>query len=192
MRFPAKITATWSQERAEQNLPENIPDLMLQYLNELNRKEGLLTDRAVHSASKSIAWECLKETCRPAPARIEAVLAALGGDTAQDRINYLERNLRLVQVIGAGRDRVKFALDEYPAGFYVVEHYGSDKELWRGFLAQTDSVPDAPGAIKGFLLAVRDCCLTPNAQRDVPSFVAIELASRAGLDLRRSETGIAV
>jgi hypothetical protein len=185
-----------SKENPDQkDLPENIPDLMLQYLNELNRKEGSLPDRVVHSAAKSIAWECLKETFRPAPAKIEAVLAALGGDSAQDRINYLELNLRLVQVIGAGRDRVKFALDplaEYLAGLYVVEHYGGKEQLWRDFLAKTDSVADAPGAIKGFLLALRDCCLTPDAERTVPSFVAIELASRAGLDLRRSETGIAV
>jgi hypothetical protein len=109
---------------------------MLQYLNELNRQEGLLTDRAVHSAAKSIAWECLKETFRPAPAKIEAVLAVLGGDSAQDRINYLERNLRLVQVIGAGQDKVKVALDppaEYVAGLYVVEHYGDNEQPWRDF-----------------------------------------------------------
>jgi hypothetical protein len=103
-----------SKANAEQKLPENIPDLMLQYLNELNRKEGLLTDRAVHSAAKSIAWQCLKDTFRPAPAKIEAVLAILGGDSAQERINYLERNLRLVEVVGVGRDKVKFA--SRPAG----------------------------------------------------------------------------
>jgi hypothetical protein len=41
-----------------------------------------------------------------------------------------------VQVIGAGRDRVKFALDplaEYLAGLYVVEHYGGNEQLWRDF-----------------------------------------------------------
>jgi hypothetical protein len=186
-----------SKENPDQkNLPENVPDLMLQYLNELNRKEGSLPDRVVHSAAKAIAWECLKETFRPAPAKIEAVLAALGGDTAaQNRINYLERNLRLVQVIGVGRDKVKFVLDpltEYLAGLDVVERYGDDEQLWKDFMAKTYSVPGAPDTIKGFLLAVRDCCLTPDAQRNVPSFVAIELASRAGLDLKRSETGIGV
>lgn len=135
------------------------------------------------------------EDFRPGPAKIEAVLATLGGDSALDRINYLERNPRLVQVIGAGRDRVKFALDplaEYLAGLYVIEHYGADEQMWRDFLAKVDSVPDAPRAIKGFLLAVRDCCLTPDAQREVPSFVAIELTSRAGSDIRRTETGAAV
>jgi hypothetical protein len=73
-----------------------------------------------------------------------------------------------------------------------VEHYGGNEQQWRDFLAKTDLVADAPGAIKGFLLALRDCCLTPDAERNVPSFVATELASRASLDLQRSETGIAV
>jgi hypothetical protein len=110
------------------------------------------------------------------------VLAALGDDDAQDRVNYLERNLRLVQMVGVGRDKVKFALDplaEYLAGLYVVEHYGGNEQLWRDFLAKADSAHGTPGAIKGFLLAVRDCCLTPDAERNVPSFVAIELGSRA-------------
>jgi hypothetical protein len=142
-----------SKENLDQKtLPENIPDLMHHYLNELNRKEGLLPDRTVHSAAKAIAWECLKETFRPAPAKIEAVLAALGGATAaQDRINCLERNLRLVQVIGVGRDRVKFMLDpltEYLAGLDLVERYGDNEHLWKGFMAKTYSVPGAPDAIK--------------------------------------------
>jgi len=175
-----------SKERAEQNLPENIPDLMLRYLNELNRKEGGLEDRAVHSAAETIAWECLKETCRPTPARIDAVLEALGGgDVAEEGVKYLEKNLRLVQVIGEGRDRVKFALDplaEYLAGLYLVEHDRDNEQRWREFLAKADAVPGAPEAIKGFLLAVRDCCLEKSADLTVASFVADELAKRAGLD----------
>ena len=174
-----------SKDRAEQNMPENIPDLMLQYLNELNRNEGRLDDRAVHSAAKSIAWECLKETFRPAPAKIEAALGAMSADTAQYRFNYLEQKLRLVQVIGAGRDQVKFALDplaEYLAGLYVAEQRRDDERLWREFLAKADAVSGAPDAIEGFLLAVRDCCLKRGAELSVPSFVAAELASRAGLD----------
>ncbi len=158
---------------------------MLQYLNELNLKEGLLEDRAVHSAGKAVAWECLKETFRPTPARIESVLGALGGkSTAKDRLNYLEQKLRLVQLLGAGRDRVKFALDplaEYLAGLYVVELYRDHEQLWMDFLAKADAVPGDPAATKGFLLAVRDCCLARGADLNVPGFVAAELASRSGL-----------
>ena len=175
-----------SKEGVEETLPENIPDLMLQYLNELNRKEDRLEDRVVHSAAKIIAWECLKETCRPTPAKIEAVLVALGGDdAAEERIKYLQVSLRLVQVIGEGRDRVKFALDplaEYLAGLYLVEHYRNDEQLWTEFLAKADAARGAPEAIKGFLLAVRDCCLCKGAELNVTAFVADELAKRAGLD----------
>lgn len=174
-----------SKEGVGQDLPENIPDLMLQYLNELNRKEGGLEDRAVHSAAKIIAWECLKETFRPVTANIEAVLGALGGDTARERLNYLEQTLRLVQVIGAGRDRVKFALDplaEYLAGLHVVEDYCDNEQLWREFLVKADKAPGAPSAVKGFLLAVRDCCLARGDELKVPRFVAAELATRAASD----------
>jgi hypothetical protein len=79
-----------------------------------------------------IARECLRETFRPAPAKIEAVLATLGGDSAQDRINYLERNLRLVHVIGAGRDRVKFALDP-------LAEYRQVSTLWSTTVATSNS-----------------------------------------------------
>jgi HEAT repeat protein len=174
-----------SKQSGERNLPENIPALMLQYLNELNRREGGLKDREVHAAAKTIAWECLKETFWPTPAKIEAVLGALGGDTAQDRIDYLEKKLRLVQLIGAGRDRVKFVLDplaEYLAGLYAVECYRDNEQLWREFLAKVDALPGALGATKGFLLDVRDCCLAQGAELKVPGFVVPELTSRAGLD----------
>jgi len=174
-----------SKEGAGETLPENIPDLMLQYLNELNRREAGLDNPAVHSTAKTIAWECMKETFRPTPARIEVVLGSLGGDAAQDRINYLEKKLRFVQVIGAGEDRVKFALDplaEYLAGLYLVEHYRDNEQMWREFLAKVDAAPGAPEAVKGFLLAARDCCIAKGPEEHVPSFVADELAKRAGLD----------
>jgi hypothetical protein len=179
-----------SKEGAGQDLPENIPDLMLQYLNELNRRERRLDDRVVHSAAKTIAWECLRETYRPIPARIDFVVGSLGGDTAQGRINYLEQKLRLVQVMGPGRDRVKFALDplaEYLAGLYLVEHYGDNEPLWREFLVKADAAPGAPETITGYLLAVRDCCLARGTEMNVPGFVADELASRARLDLSALE-----
>jgi hypothetical protein len=139
----------------------------------------------VHSAAKTIAWECLRQTYRPTPAKIEAVLGALGGDTAKSRIDYLEQKLRLVQVIGVGRDRVKFALDpmaEYLAGLDLVEHYRDNEQRWGEFLAKADALPGAPEAIKGFLLAVRDCCIAKGPEANVPAFVADELARRACLD----------
>jgi hypothetical protein len=89
----------------------------------------------------------------------------------------------LIQTQGAGRDRVKFALDplaEYLAALYLVEHYRGDEGLWQKFLADTEAAQSRPESIKGFLLAVRDCCLAEGTEFGVPPYVVNELAARAG------------
>ena len=177
-----------SKEKPEDSctLPENIPDLMLQYLNQLNRKEAGMDDSAVRAAAKIIAWECLRHTFRPTPAKMGAVLEALGGDEAEDKIKYLEKKLQLIQVLGVAGSQVKFALDplaEYLAGLHVVEQYGGNKEAWREFLARASTAFGGTDKIKGFLLAVRDCCLASDPELNVPSNVADELAKQTDVDL---------
>ena len=68
------------------------------------------------------------------------------------------------------------------AGLELVETNKGDEARWREFLAQADAMAGAPETIKGFLLAVRDCCGTVGKDKNVPEFVMEELASRAGLD----------
>lgn len=175
-----------SKDRAQDRLPETIPDLMLEYLNELNRREADLDDRVVHAVAKAIAWECLRQNYRPMPARIDAVLEALGGsDAAHVRIRYLEQKLRLVQTVGAARDQAKFALDplsEYLAGLYVVEHYRDNEQLWREFFAKADGTLAGPELINGFLLAVRDCCVAKGPDANVSPLIAEELTYRVRSD----------
>src|ERR1035438_6816122 len=102
-----------SKEKTVELLPENIPDLMLEYLNDLNRKEQGLDDRTVHSVAKTIAWICVSKAYRPNPAKISEVFEALGGgEAANNYLNFLEQKLKLIQVVGVGRDLVKFALDQ--------------------------------------------------------------------------------
>jgi HEAT repeat protein len=169
---------------ADDSLPENIPDLMLEYVNRLNRRSTTMDNRAVQDAAKAIAWECLRQTFRPTPAAIDAVLESLGAD-AKVRLKYLEYDLRMVETIGVAHDRVRFALDplaEYLAGIYVVEHYRADQNAWLEFLAKADLSVGAPESIRGFLLAVRDCSLANRTEFKVPGFVVGELARRGGLD----------
>jgi len=66
------------------NLPDNIADLMLHYLNQLNRSvtENKLSDCTVHKDAKIIAWECLKPTYRPAAANHQNAIDALGETNA--------------------------------------------------------------------------------------------------------------
>ncbi len=172
------------------NLPENIPDLVLEYLNELNRSVtgNRLDDRLVHRDAKTIAWECLSETYRPMSASIDKVLQSLDSQqtsSPEERLKYLEKSLRLVQTMGAGRDRIRFTLDplaEYLAALQLIENLSGNEEGWRRFLHNSDYLSlDVPGAIKGFLLAVRDCCIAKGKDAG-PSFLLRELGKRAGLD----------
>jgi len=162
------------------NLPENIPDLMLSYVNEVNRgvDEHKQEDRTVHQVAKVVAWECLKRTYRPTPAPRQEVLAALAGaHDAEGMLTYLEARLRLVQTIGAGRNQIRFTLDplaEYLAGLHVLDQYGENEDAWRTFFTHADAMPGAPEAIQGFLLAVRDCCLSRRAEAKVPEFITVE------------------
>ena len=175
---------TVKDRQASEDLPENIPDLMLEYLNRINRTKREKDDRTVHGAAKTVAWECLRQSFRPIPARFDAVVAGLG-EGAKPTLEYMVRALHLVETIGAARDRIRFALDplaEYMAALHVLEHCADDQDAWREFLSRADAAPDAPKGIKGFLLAVRDCCLAKGAGLNVPSFVAVELAKQAGLN----------
>lgn len=189
------------KEGSEGILPDNIPDLMLSYLNELNRDtaEDEPDNLTVHEDTKIIAWECLKHYYRPAPAKREAILNALQTQTETDeetvkaRLKHLEKRLRIVQAIGPAQDQICFALDplaECLAALHLVEQYQDDRESWSQWLIQADTMPGSPDTIQGFLLAMRDCCLTRSAEIDVPDFVMEELGQRVGLSaevLRKSQ-----
>lgn len=172
-----------SKEGIAVDLPNNIPDLMLAYLNELNRNkaENEPDNRTVQRDAKVIAWECLKRTFRSTTAKLEDVLTALDDqDTIQTRLEYLEKRLRLLQIMGAAQDKIRFTLDplaEYLAALHLIDCYGSDETAWRNFLAQADSIPDLE-ATKGFLLAVQDCCLAIGTEVNIPNFVTSELAKK--------------
>lgn len=162
------------------NMSDNIPDLMLSYLNELNA--GLtgekISDRVVQEDAKAIAWECLKQTFRPAPALWEDAIVALHGEDAEQRLHYLEERLRLINTIGAAKDQIRFALDplaEYLAALHLLEIYGNREEAWHSFLQDALAMSSESGTIKGFLLAVRECCLVKGKDYKVPGFVVDKL-----------------
>ena len=75
-------------------LPANVPDLMLGYVNELNRNipdDDRRNDREVRRDAEALAWECLKPTYQPAPVARELALEALGG-TRPRRGSPISRN----------------------------------------------------------------------------------------------------
>lgn len=130
-------------------LPENIPNLMLGYINELNRDvtDYRFDDRTVHQDAKAIAWECLQQSYQPATAKRADAIAALAGlgiDDPEAHLDYLEKRLHLIQTIGSAKDRICFCLDplaEYLAGWYLIELYGNNDGKWRShFFKKADDL----------------------------------------------------
>jgi HEAT repeat protein len=171
---------------------ETVPNLMLGYLNELNRDVTgeKLNDRTVHQDAKIIAWECLRETYQPGTAKREDLLAALARlnpDKPDARLDYLENNLHLIQTIGSAKDKIKFCLDplaEYLAGLYVVEMYENNDAKWRsGFLKTADDLikNNRKDVIKGFLIAVVDCYLSQINNAKDSDFVPQKLTKLTGV-----------
>jgi HEAT repeat protein len=169
----------------DQNLPQNIPDLMLEYVKQLNRDvaDNRLTNRTVYEDAQLLAWECLKLTYRPASTKIKDAinaLSVLNSQNAEQRLNYLEEKLHLLQTNLPSEENVRFVLDpvaEYLAGLHLVDNYGKDESKWRDFLKDADS-QNAPEAIKGFMFAVRDCYLAKIPGAKDTDFLPQEIASR--------------
>jgi hypothetical protein len=180
----------------DKDMPASIPSLMLQYLNDINRavpQEIRRDERAVHRDAAALAWACLEERLRPASALIdkaEQALLAVDPEAVKERLDYLEHRLRLIETLEPERDRVRFALDpvaEYLAARHIVGCYGGDTAAWRVLPARADAMPGGREAIRGFLLALRDCCLAgERGGAPVPAFVPDELAARAGLEGERA------
>ena len=117
-------------------------------------------------------------------ATLASVSEALGPDAAS-LLDYLENKLHLIVTDREERDRIRFELDplaEYLAALDAVEEYAGDEYGWREFFSQADAKPGAPDTIRGFLLAVRDCCLSKNDELQIPAWVIAELSKRCGLD----------
>jgi hypothetical protein len=170
------------------DLPCNLPGLMLGYINTLNEQvkaERQDIDKVIRVA-KIVAWECLKYTCRPTTANRLDVLKALSKEAdAEILLKYLKERLQLIQLAGPISDLIRFSLDplaEYLAALYLVERCGKFEDLWKEFFEKAEQQSGAPETIKGFLLAVRDCCAEKGSGDDVPAWVSDKLARLAGLD----------
>jgi HEAT repeat protein len=179
-----------------EDLPDNVPDLMLNYINEVNReRDGKIDDHIIQRDLKIIAWECLKQTFQPETAEREHFinyLAALEGEgkaakeCAKKRLNYLEERLALIRTVPPTKNKIRFALDplaEYLAGLYLVELYGADEKAWQAFLCEVRNKPGTIEELRGFLLAVRDCCIARATEAEILNFVSEELGALADLDL---------
>lgn len=149
--------------RQLQELPESVPELVLEYLNQLNRikSESERDDATVHAAAKKIAWACVKDNFHPGRAKKSDLQGGGNGPVQHSgTLLYLEDKLRLIETLTPAKTHIQFVLDplaEYLAAMYVVESCGSSNDRWSKFLETADSKTGAPTQIQEFLLAVCDC-----------------------------------
>lgn len=161
----------------DDDLPKNIPDLMLNYLNTINRETSTtgLDDESVHLAAEIVAWQCLKDAFYPMPAgRADAVAVFEKEGLGSNAIKYMDEKLKIIQIIGAARDRIRFILDplaEYLAGLYIINRCGNREEDWMTFLDQFEKHESYPTKSKGFLLALYDCLVVRSRQGGIPQSV---------------------
>jgi HEAT repeat protein len=144
-------------------MPVSVPDLMLGYLNELNRDlpvKERLDDRDVHGYAAALAWKCLEPSHRLSLVGLKDAQQALG-DAGRERLDYLENRLGIIRTVQHARDRVGFTLEplaEYLAALYLLEKFGEEQSLWESFLKKEAILKQKHGAASRFVMVLRDCC----------------------------------
>lgn len=168
--------------------PQNIPELMDAYVNEVCRRaeDAPYQQHEIHEMAQAIAWECLKTTLTPAGARYDDAMKALSTPPegrsarpyqkdARAAITFFTDRLRLLRKSGMAGDRLKFTLDplsEYLAARHLVVSLWRDNATeWDGFFTDAETKPDAPQSIAGFLRALGDVCEAFGAESGVPANV---------------------
>ncbi|WP_138497942.1 HEAT repeat domain-containing protein [Nostoc sp. PA-18-2419] len=198
--FLAKLYAERMINIKERNLLgenrslDNIPDLIIDHLEKLNRLGEIRTRNqypTVKEDAKLIAWKCLEKHYNAQPVDKTSVLTELKKDNTEDSLNnaraclvYFENTLHLIKSIGYSNEQIRFTLDplaEYLAGLYLIKHYSDKEQLWRDFL--TEARNKSQQEIKGFLLALRECSLTKSVAVKIPDFVAEDLGKLVGINL---------
>ncbi len=180
------------------NLPDNIPELMFGYLNELNRitSNTEFDDQTIARAAMIIAWECLKTSYFPQSAKRNNVLNQLIEELLPEAeaikcLKYFENKLQLLQIVEPERDRVRFILDplaEYFAGLFLVARFGNNEKDWREFFSETNKIHKIPESLVNFLNVVRNCCVFRMKVEPLPSFVVPELEARINHLLMQTAT----
>jgi hypothetical protein len=168
------------EKTIDEDLPENIPQLMLQSIKVLHAKtpsDGLAL-RDVIKTAKVIAWECLKEDYRPLSADFGVVRKSLADiPDGEKSLSHLKDKLKLIETTSFD-EKIRFKIDplaEYLAGMYLVEENKHDEDKWHLFFKSVLVKAGSSENIKGFLWAVRDCCLATGVNHHTPDFVVEEL-----------------
>lgn len=186
----------------EEYSPQNIPDLVLYYINCLNREfdskkktdENKINNETVQDIAKIIAWQCLKNTLTPSLSKKNEIIEHLEKELEKRKwklpdvelpISHLEKNLNLIRQIGVSREDIRFMIDplaEYLASMYFTEMLGKDDIKWKIFISALKKNKQLSERIIGFIYALQDCCST-KYKNSISEFVPKEMAKAAGIKL---------
>jgi len=159
-----------------QGLPRDIPELMFQYVVELNRTggEGRLDDRDVWKYLQLIGRSALTPEYRLGRVARRRLLPLLGEARAPAVLAYLERKLRLIRTVDMPDEQVSFTIEplgEYFAATELVRSYSGGAPAWRTVLEHLQASADP-----GFAIALWDCLLAFGRENGCPSWLVPELA----------------
>ena len=164
-----------------EDLPKNIPELILQYLNELNRNVATnrIEDRLVHNHAKKIAWFSVEQYFKSSYVSIDSIINRLDTEDPENVVTYFKERIRIIKTIEPAKDKVKFVLDpisEYLAGIFIVETYGESD--WFNLIDKFEIMKDDLNKAQGFIFALLDCCKANLTDAIIPDGVIESIQKR--------------
>jgi hypothetical protein len=191
--YAEALVAQHKKGGALSDVPTIVPELILAYLNELNRSRSKLDpdNISLHTAAKKIAWECIKKTFRPGSVNKASVVAPGDAVVSSQVVDHMIA-ISLIETVPPSNTHVRFTLDpiaEYLAALYASESCGTLIDKWQDLLREADRKTGTPGLIQGFLVALYDCLQLLDLNSSTYGAVKAGLKSRIQLDWTLTSRG---
>jgi hypothetical protein len=158
----ARMFAEQLEERTT-GLPENVPDVVVGYVEALNAKRA--PDQPAHPAilraAERAAWECCRDKFSSGYVRrdrLSETLSACDG-VGQGYLEFLENQLHLIRNIPPTYSYVEFSFDpvaEYLAGLWLARNLDGE-QAWSAFLHEASEKWTESSSVWDFLRAVAEC-----------------------------------
>ncbi|MFC1508648.1 sugar-binding protein [Candidatus Omnitrophota bacterium] len=192
---PRGITALLARLFAEQmrllndkattvdDMPGTIIDLMIGYLNWLNRNrtETDMDNHTLQRISSVIAWKAIEKEYKPSDVSLNTIRNELADEVdLENKLHYLDKKLGVIRYTGESMRRLRISLDplaEYLAALHLLNLYRDNDVLWSQFVESAQSMSKSGVTIEGFLIAVIDCILAEGEEYGVSEIIFEKLQS---------------
>jgi hypothetical protein len=140
--------------------PRNVPELVLKYVNLLNKTSRDNTE--VQKDAKILAWFCVRGNLQPGDVDIDIddPLTQFARGDIEERVQYLREDLGLIANVGPNARRIRFVLDpvaEYLGARYVLEKAGQRPSALEETLNRLESFGPLAVDHAGFIIALDEC-----------------------------------